>query len=193
LTLDGFADRSAALLLEAIDRSRTVSLDRFLVGLGIRHVGQHIAKVLAREFGSLAAILAADRERFQAVKEIGPEISASLVSYFQEPSNRRVIERLLERGLSIQPVEGGISGTTLPLAGKVFVFTGGLSRLTREDAKALVERLGATVSSSVSKKTSYVVAGAEPGAKLDRARELGVEILTEGEFLDLVERQERPS
>jgi DNA ligase (NAD+) len=193
LTLDGFADRSAALLLEAIDRSRTVSLDRFLVGLGIRHVGQHIAKVLAREFGSLAAILAADRERFQAVKEIGPEISASLVSYFQEPSNRRVIERLLERGLSIQPVEGGISGTTLPLAGKVFVFTGGLSRLTREDAKALVERLGATVSSSVSKKTSYVVAGAEPGAKLDRARELGVAILTEGEFLDLVERQERPS
>jgi DNA ligase (NAD+) len=193
LTLDGFADRSAALLLEAIDRSRTVSLDRFLVGLGIRHVGQHIAKVLAREFGSLAAILAADRERFQAVKEIGPEISASLVSYFQEPSNRRVIERLLERGLSIQPVEGGISVPTLPLAGKVFVFTGGLSRLAREDAKALVERLGATVSSSVSKKTSYVVAGAEPGTKLDRARELGVEILTEGEFLDLVQRQERPS
>lgn len=191
LTLDGFADRSAALLLESIDRSRTVSLDRFLMGLGIRHVGQHIAKVLAREFGSLAAIMAADRERFQAVKEIGPEISASLVSYFQEPSNRRVIERLLERGLSFQPVEGAVSGRTLPLAGKVFVFTGGLSRLTREDAKALVERLGATVSSGVSKKTTYVVAGADPGSKLDRARELGVEVLTEEAFLDLVGRSDK--
>jgi DNA ligase (NAD+) len=188
LTLDGFAERSASLLLDALARSKTVSLERFLVGLGIRHVGQHIARILAKEFGSLDAIMAADRERFQAVKEIGPEISASLVSYFHENTNRRVISRLREFGLSIEerpPVE---HEALLPLTGQSFVFTGRLTTLGRDEAKALVERLGATVSSSVSKRTTYVVVGAEPGSKLAEARTLGVPLLTEEEFLELVKR-----
>jgi DNA ligase (NAD+) len=188
--LDGFAERSATLLLDAIAQSKTVSLNRFLLGLGIRQVGQHIASVLAGEFGTLDAIMSADQERLQAINEIGPEISSSLVSYFQEESNRRVIDRLRQLGLSITetPVLPGES--SLPLSGKSFVFTGGLATLSRDEAKGLAEQLGAAVSSSVSKKTSYVVAGSDPGSKLDNARQLGVAVLNEEEFLALIKGQE---
>ncbi|MCP9447032.1 MAG: NAD-dependent DNA ligase LigA [Nitrospira sp.] len=192
LGLEGFADRSATLLLEAIERSKTAPLDRFLYGLGIRQVGRHIASVLAREFGSLDAVMQADEARLQAVKEIGPEISTSLVSYFQEPSNRRVINRLLKAGLTIERAPLSGTGSSLPLSGKSFVFTGGLDTLSRDEATTLVERLGGTVSSAVSSKTSYVVAGADPGSKLAHAKTLGIPILTEQEFLALV-RQPRPS
>lgn len=191
LELDGFAERSSTLLLDAIVRSKNVPLDRFLMGLGIRHVGRHIAKVLAKEFGSLDAIMSADRERFQKVREIGPEISESLVSYFQESSNRRVIEQLLKLGFSIIGTLSPQSEAALPFSRKSFVFTGGLERLTRDEAKALVERLGATVSSSVSKKTGYVVAGTDPGSKFDQARGLGVTVLNEQDFLELIEQQKK--
>ena len=191
LGLEGFAERSATLLLEAISRSKTVSLDRFLLGLGIRQVGRHIAAVLAREFGSLDAIMSADQERFLAIKEIGPEISSSLVSYFQEHSNRLVIDRLKNAGLSIRSTRVVQAGASVPFSGKSFVFTGGLTTLSRDQAKALVEQMGGTVSSSVSQKTSYVVAGADPGSKLDHARQLGVNVLDENEFLALVKEQER--
>ncbi|NGZ11250.1 MAG: NAD-dependent DNA ligase LigA [Nitrospira sp. LK70] len=189
LELEGFAERSSTLLLDAIARSKNVSLDRFLMGLGIRQVGRHVAKVLAKEFGSLDAIMSADRDRFQETREIGPEISESLVSYFQESSNRRVIDQLHTLGLSIVDMTSPQNRTALLFSGKSFVFTGGLMRLTRDEAKALVERLGATVSSSVSKKTSYVVAGTDPGSKLDLAAELGVTVLDEKAFLDLIEQQ----
>lgn len=189
LKLQGFAERSASLLLEAIARSKTVSLDRFLMGLGIRQVGQHIAKVLAKEFGSLDAIMSADGDRFQKIREIGPEISESLVSYFQESSNRRVIDQLHELGFSTIATLSSQIEATLPFTGKSFVFTGGLEKLTRDDAMALVERLGATVLSTVSKKTSYVVAGTDPGSKLDQAQKLRVTVLDEKAFLGLVERQ----
>ena len=188
LELEGFAERSSTLLLDAIARSKNVSLDRFLMGLGIRQVGRHIAKVLAREFGSLDAIMSADRDRFQKIREIGPEISESLVSYFQESSNRRVIDQLRALGFSIIDTPSPRNRAALPFSGKSFVFTGGLARLTREEAKALVERLGATVSSAVSKKTSYVVAGTDPGSKLDQAQKLGVVVLNEEAFLDLIEQ-----
>lgn len=190
LELDGFAERSSTLLLDAIGWSKNVSLDRFLMGLGIRQVGQHVAKVLAQEFGSLEAIMSADRDRFQAVKEIGPEISANLVSYFQEPSNRRVIEQLRELGVSISNTPSPQNRAELPFSGKSFVFTGGLASVTRDEANMLVERLGAMVSSSVSKKTSYVVVGSDPGSKLDQARKLGVTVLDEKAFLDLIKREE---
>jgi DNA ligase (NAD+) len=186
LGLEGFAERSATLLLDAIGQSKHVSLERFLLGLGIRQVGQHIATVLAKEFGSLDAIMSADHERLQTVKEIGPEISASLVSYFQEPSNRRVIDRLREFGVSIAATSAVSDGGSKLLTGKTFVFTGGLEGVSRDEATSLVERLGATVSSSVSKRTSYVVAGADPGSKLDQARKLGVPVLNKDEFLALV-------
>ena len=188
LELEGFAERSSTLLLDALERSKHVSLDRFLMGLGIRQVGQHIAKVLAKELSSLDAIMSADCDRFQEVREIGPEISESLVSYFQESSNRRVIDELRTLGVSIIDIPSAQSPVALPFAGKSFVFTGGLVRLTRDEAKALVERLGASVSSSVSKKTSYVVAGTDPGSKLDQAKKLEVIVLNEEKFLDLMEQ-----
>lgn len=190
LTLDGFAERSTTLLLEAIAHSKVVTLDRLLMGLGIRQVGQHIAKVLAKEFGSLDALMQADQERFQTIREVGPEISASLASYFQEPSNRRVIDQLLALGLSILTAPPSPDQTLLPLAGTSFVFTGGLTGRTRDEAKVLVEQLGATVSSSVSKKTTYVVAGSEPGSKLEQALKLGVRVLTEQELEDFLRRPE---
>jgi DNA ligase (NAD+) len=192
--LDGFADRSATLLLESIAGSKTVPLDRFLMGLGIRQVGQHIAKVLAREFGSLNEILSADRERLQHIREIGPEISDSLVAYCAEPRNRNVITQLQESGVQVAPgMATGDHRTKSPLAGKTFVFTGGLDHFTRTDAQQAVEAAGARLASSVSKKTSYVVVGRDPGSKLEQARTLGVTILTEQEFASLVGKDEKES
>lgn len=192
LPLEGFAEKSTALLLDAIERSKIVSLDRFLMGLGIRQVGQHIAKVLAREFGTLDAIMNADEARFLEVKEIGPEISSSLASYFKEESNRRVIARLRELGMTITEQARPAAPESLPFAGKSFVFTGGLDRFTRDEAKSLVERLGGTVASSVSKRTTFVVAGHEPGSKLEQAQKLGIVVLNEQGFADLIEK-EKPS
>ena len=186
VTLDGFADRSARLLLDSIAGSKTVPLDRFLMGLGIRQVGQHIAKVLAREFGSLDHIMSADRDRFQQIREIGPEISESLVAYWSEPHNREVIAQLLELGVQVD--HGSAAGDRMnsTLAGKTFVFTGGLDHFTRNSAQQAVETAGARVSSSVSKNTSYLVVGQDPGSKLEQARTLGVTILTEQEFASLI-------
>ena len=186
LALEGFGERSAGLLLEAIERSKRVSLDRFLMGLGIRQVGQHIAKVLAREFGSLTRIIDSDDARFQQVSAIGPEISSSLVSYFSEAHNRRVIQDLLDSGFDIlaEPIAASARQT---LAGKTFVFTGGLKDLTREQAGKLVEERGGRIASSVSKKTAYVVAGADAGSKLEQAAKMGITVLTEEEFRQLVE------
>ena len=191
LKLEGFADRSAMLLLESIAGSKTVSLDRFLMGLGIRQVGQHIAKVLAREFGSLDCIMSADRERFQQIREIGPEISESLVAYWSEPRNREVIQQLQELGVQVAPGAATGDRVTSSLAGKTFVFTGGLDHFTRDTAKLAVEAAGARVSSSVSKKTSYLVVGMDPGSKLDLARSLGVTILSEQEFASLLGKDQK--
>ncbi|MDR4464715.1 MAG: NAD-dependent DNA ligase LigA [Nitrospira sp.] len=188
LELEGFAERSSTLLLDAIAQSKTMPLDRFLMGLGIRQVGQHIAKVLAQEFGTLEAIMSADQDRLQQIREIGPEISASLCSYFQERSNRQVIDQLQKLGLSIQSRPPLSISTDLPFSGRSFVFTGGLIRMTRNEATSLVERLGGTVSSSVSRKTTYVVVGDEPGSKRDQAMKLGVQVLNEEEFERLMNR-----
>ncbi|MCE9536400.1 MAG: NAD-dependent DNA ligase LigA, partial [Nitrospirae bacterium] len=177
IKLEGFADRSATLLLESIASSKAVSLDRFLMGLGIRQVGQHIAKVLAREFTSLEEIMSADRERLLQIREIGPEISDSLVAYWSEPRNREAIAQLQTLGMQIAPGLAKGDRMESPLAGKTFVFTGGLDHFTRDEAQRAVETAGARVASSVSKKTSYVVAGRDPGSKLDQARMLGVSIL----------------
>ena len=186
LTLEGFADRSATLLMESIERSKSVTLERLLMGLGIRQVGQHIAKVLAKQFGTLPRLMAATQEEFLQVREIGPEISASLASFFSEARNRDVIDRLVERGLTIEAPATERGADSQTLAGKTFVFTGGLTGYSRDQAKQLVEGRGGQVSSSVSKNTSYVVAGADPGSKLAQAQKLGVKVLTEPEFTDLV-------
>ena len=188
LTLEGFADRSASMFMEALEHSKHVSLERFLYGLGIRQVGEHTAKVLSRHFGSLDAIMAADHAAFENVHEVGPEIASSLESFFQEAHNRAIINRLRRLGLTIV-VEGGHDpGRPRSLVGKVFVFTGGLSQVSRDDAKRRVEAAGARVTSSVSKRTDYVVVGVDPGSKLGDAKRLGVTTLTESDFLALLER-----
>ena len=189
--LEGFADRSATLLLKSIAESKAVPMDRFLMGLGIRQVGQHIAKILAREFWSLDEILSADPERLQRIREIGPEISNSLVAYWSEPHNREVIEQLQELGVQIASGAGTGDQMQSPHAGKTFVFTGGLDHFTRDEAQRAVETAGARVASSVSKKTSYVVAGRDPGSKLEQARTLGVTILTEQQFASLIGKGEK--
>ncbi|GKS58377.1 DNA ligase [Nitrospira sp.] len=185
LTLDGFAERSATLLLEAIARRREIPFNRFLMGLGIRQVGQHVAKLLADHFGTLDALLAAGEDQLQRIHEIGPEISRSVERFCHEEGNQRVIRKLLELGVKIQ----GGKKTGGPFKGQTFVFTGGLARTSRDDAKRLVEELGARVASSVSKKTTYVVVGTDAGSKLDRARSLAVTVLSEEEFEDLINRE----
>jgi DNA ligase (NAD+) len=187
LTIEGFAERSASLFLTAIERSKQVSLDRFLFGLGIRQVGEHTANILARQFGSLEALLAADRQAFESIHDIGPEIASSLESFFQEPHNRQVIARLIQLGLTIIRDPLHTHGHGRPLDKKIFVFTGGMERLSRQDAKRRVENLGGRVTSSVSKQTDYVVAGHDPGSKLDDAVRFGIPVLTESEFLALLE------
>lgn len=188
LGLEGFAERSATLLLNAIEHSKRVSLERFLMGLGIRQIGQHIAKVVARDFGSLKRLMEADEGRLLQIAAVGPEIASSLVSYFAEERNRMVIQDLLDNGFTIEaPPPSAQTGA--PLAGKTFVFTGGLKDFTREQAGQLVESRGGRVASGVSKKTSFVVAGEEAGSKLAQAAKLGVTVLSEQEFRALVERE----
>jgi DNA ligase (NAD+) len=187
LTLEGFADRSASLFMEALAQSKAVSLDRFLYGLGIRQVGEHVARVLSKRFGNLDAVMAADRTTFETVHEIGPEIASSLESFFQEPHNRSVIDRLRASGLTLT-TEHDPAGHPRPLEGKTLVFTGTLHRFTRDEAKRRVEDLGGRVTSSVSKHTDYVVSGTDPGSKLTDAERLGVRTLTESEFQTLLER-----
>ncbi|MEX5214123.1 MAG: NAD-dependent DNA ligase LigA [Nitrospiraceae bacterium] len=194
LTLDGFADRSASLLLDAIERRRTIPLDRFLMGLGIRQVGQHIARVLADHFGNLEDLMVASPEQLLEIHEVGPEISRSVALFFQEERNQAVIRRLEESGVRIEAKsrKGSALAADLPFAEKTVVFTGGLERWSREAAKRRVEELGGRVGSSVSKKTDYVVAGREAGSKLAEARRLGVRILTEEEFEEMAGKVERP-
>ncbi|MBI4774638.1 MAG: NAD-dependent DNA ligase LigA [Deltaproteobacteria bacterium] len=185
LTLDGFAEKSSRNLLEAVERSKSTTLDRFLYALGIPGVGVHVAGVLSREFHTLDNIAELTREELLSIREIGPEISESVTAFFSNARNRLVIDRLLDAGIRFETKEAAVRED---LEGKTFVFTGGLTRMTRSQAKAGVESLGGRVSSSVSAKTDYVVAGENPGSKFDKARELGVRIITEEDFLAMVEQ-----
>jgi DNA ligase (NAD+) len=193
LPLDGFADRSASLLIEAIRRSVHPTLDRLLMGLGIRQVGQHIAKLLARRFGTIDALMRADRDALESVPEIGPEIASSLMAFFQEDRNRQVIARLRALGVSAEDAAPAAGASDRLLDGKVFVFTGGLDRFSRDAAAARVEALGGRVASSVSKRTHYVVAGRDAGTKLAAARRLGVPVLNEEDFVRLIGDEVSPA
>jgi DNA ligase (NAD+) len=184
LQLEGFGEVSARNLLAAIEASRSRPLSRLLFALGIRHVGQHAAQVLAREFGSMDALLAATAEQFAAVYGIGGTTAAALAAFLGEPRNQALIERLREVGLGMEePVERAEHSS---LAGRTFVITGAHGR-SRKDLTALVERHGGRVAGSVSRSTSYLVAGESPGSKLDRARELNVPVLDEDGLLALIE------
>ncbi len=183
--LDRMAEKSAQNLVDALQQSRRTTLARFLFGLGIRHVGEATAKELARHFGSLDAIMNASEEQLLQVADVGPIVAHSLLTFFGQPHNREVVQQLREAG--VHWTEGEPSAAAqLPLAGQTFVLTGTLPSLGRDQAKALLEAAGAKVAGSVSRKTHCVVAGAEAGSKLDKARELGVRVIDEAGLLALL-------
>jgi DNA ligase (NAD+) len=186
LELDRMGKKSAEKVLLNIDRSRKQPLPRVLNGLGIPFVGERTAQILADTFGSLDAIAQADEEKLQEAEEVGPKVSESIRRFFHERRNRELVERLRKAGLTFEH-EIKKKKTAGPLAGKVFVITGTLPSLAREEAKARIETAGGKVTGSVSKKTDYVVAGADPGSKLDKASSLGVQVIGEPELLALLQ------
>jgi len=182
--LERMGKKSAANLRAQIERSKQTTLPHFLVALGIRQVGEATAKALAEHFGRLDRLLEASEEELQEVRDVGPEVAASIRRFFAERQNRKVIQRLLDLGVKPAPVTRAKG----PLAGKKLVLTGGLAAMTRPEAQRRIEALGGRVVSSVSKETDYVVAGADPGSKLAKAKKLGVPVLEEDAFLRLLEK-----
>jgi DNA ligase (NAD+) len=183
--LERMGEKSAQNLLDAIEKSKNTTLARFIYALGIRNVGEATAKDLARHFGKLKELMEADEVRLQQVPDVGPIVAQSIVVFFNEKHNVDVIKQLRTMGVQWVEHEGESTGE-LPLSGNTFVLTGTLLSMSREEAKAKLEALGAKVAGSVSKKTDYVVAGAEAGSKLDKARELGVSVLDEQQLLALL-------
>jgi len=182
--LEGFADKSARKLHKAIQSTKNPRLDRFIYALGIRHVGEHVATVLAREFRSLDALRQASLKDLRAIEEIGDEIARSVKNFFEQKENKKALARLLEAGVKVQDMPA--RKTKRPLEGKTFVFTGQLDKYTRKEAQDRVEALGARAASSVSGNTDFVVAGEDPGSKLDEAKKQGVKIIDEKKFAEMI-------
>lgn len=184
LTLERFGKKSAANLVEAIEKSKETTLARFIYALGIRHVGESTARDLAQHFRSLEALMSADADALLKVNDVGEVIAQSIIHFFEEPHNRHVIENLLDLGVHWPTPEA--SAVNDLVSGKTFVLTGTLPSMGREEAKALLLAQGAKVASSVSKKTAYVVAGAEAGSKLEKAQALGVAVIDEAKMLEML-------
>jgi DNA ligase (NAD+) len=184
--LDRMGPKSARNLVEEISKSKGRDLGRLVFALGIRHVGERLARTLAGHFGDLELLASASADDLLAVEDVGPVVAESIVFFFAQPENRALVERLRQAGLSFQAEARGPASGPQPLAGKTFVLTGSLERLSREEARAAVEARGGRVTDSVTSKTSALVAGADPGSKLDKARKLGVPVMTEAEFYRLV-------
>jgi DNA ligase (NAD+) len=182
LELEGFADRSAEKLLQSIERSKATTLPRLLIGLGIRHVGETVANVLAREFGTVEALMAADVERLKAVDGIGPIVGQAVYDFFQNPASGHLVGRLMEVGVRPEPPPAPRQG---PLTGTTFVITGTLSE-PRSHFEALIHDLGGELTDSVTKKTNYVVVGDNPGSKLAKGQKLGIEIVDEAGLSELL-------
>jgi DNA ligase (NAD+) len=178
--LERMAEKSAQNLLAEIAGSKKSSLARLIYALGIFSVGERTGQLLAEQFSSLEELAAAKEEQLEAVHEVGPKVAASIVEFFSEPANRQLIKKLSKVG--VHPTAEKREVKSDKLAGKSFVFTGGLANRSREEAAELVQQHGGKISGSVSKKTDYVVVGTDPGSKYDKAKELGVTILTESEF-----------
>lgn len=180
LGLERWAEKSVENLLDAIERSKTPTLERLIYALGIRGVGEHLAAVLAKEFGSLESLMQATEERLLSIPEIGPETARSIRDFFKEKHNLKVIAKLEDAGVRFpQKKPTAQKGR---LEGKTFLFTGTLSSFSREEAKRLVEAEGGMTASSASRKVDYVVVGESPGSKYEKARELGLKLISEGEF-----------
>ncbi len=183
LKLEGFAEKSAQNMINALEKSKKTTLDRLLYGLGIRHVGQHLARVLAEHYPDIKSLSQASFEELLRIPEIGPEVAASIRDFFTNKENLKVLSELEKLGISYTVEKTSAEGK---LKGLTFVFTGELENFTREEAKRLVEREGGKVSSSVSKRTDYVVVGKNPGSKFEKARRLGVKTIKEEEFMKLI-------
>ena len=185
--LDRMAQKSAQNLLDNLNHSKKTTLARFIYALGIRNVGEATAKDLAKHFGNLTSLMQANMEDLRSVNDVGPVVAESIINFFIEPHNKIVISELLESGINWQETEGKqiVTGN---LVGKIFVLTGTLPSLTRDSAKEMIEAAGGKVSGSVSKKTDYVVAGADAGSKLEKAQELGLMILDENALLGLLSK-----
>ena len=184
LQLEGFADLAADNLLKAIDEKRKVELPRFIHGLGITHVGEETSLSLADHFGSLEKLSHATQEELMSVADIGPVVARSIFEWFKDSAHQKLLKKFKENGLVVLPHKARASKGSL--FGKTFVLTGSLQTMSREEAKARIRSFGGKTTESVSKETSYVVVGKEPGSKYDRAKELNVSILTEAEFIKLV-------
>lgn len=186
LTLERMGRKLADNLLRAIQNSKKTTLDRLIYALGIRHVGEHMAKILAREFPTLEELAKAPVERIKSIHGIGDQVALSIAKFFQQKGNQKVMQKLRELGVEYPSRPARTQAQDLKWEGKSFVFTGALKILSREEAQSKVEALGGRASSSVSKKTDFVVVGEDPGSKYERARGLGVNILSEKEFLEML-------
>jgi len=185
LTLEKLADKSISNVLQAIEASKDRPLARVIFALGILHVGSEVAELLARHFKSMDRLARAGLEELQSIPTIGPKIAQSVYSFFRQPENLRLVEKLKRAGVRMEEAEE-VKPAELPLAGMEIVITGRLNSYTRSQAEARIRELGGTVGSTVTRKTTYLVVGEDPGSKLDRARALGTKILTEEEFLKLI-------
>jgi DNA ligase (NAD+) len=185
--LERMGEKSAANLMHNIEASKKTTFARFLYGLGIRHVGESTAKDLATHFGGLERLLSASVEQLLEVTDVGPIVAESVHEFFAEAHNRSVIVALRGAGVAWSESEGRTVAAALPLAGKTFVLTGTMPTLSRDDAREMIESLGGKVAGSVSKKTDWVVAGAEAGSKLAKAMELGITVLDEAGLLKLLD------
>lgn len=183
--LERFGPQSAKNLLEAIERSKQNSLSQLVFALGIRHVGSRAARLLSEHFGSLERLMNATEEELVQIPEIGPKIAASVVEFFRQEVNRKVLEKIIRAGVNTRET---VTAGPAPLAGKTFVLTGALASFTRKEAQELIEKLGGRVASSVSRQTDYVVVGENPGSKYDRAVALGITMLDEAAFKELLAR-----
>jgi DNA ligase (NAD+) len=188
IPLERFAEKSATNLEDEIGKSKKVSFERFINSLSIRHVGERVAQILAENFSSVEALMSAEEESLVYIHTIGNEIAKSIVRFFELESNRDLVAKMLTSGIEIQHNEKTVLSDKF--AGQSFVFTGSLQTLTRDEAQKLVQVHGGRASTSITKKTSYVVVGNDPGSKLEKAQSLGVEVLTEGEFNKLLESNE---
>jgi DNA ligase (NAD+) len=187
LSLERYADKSAENLLEEIEESKERTLPRFLYGLGIPLVGEHMVRVLAGHYKTLDDLMAASEEELEAIDEIGPKVAQSIVTFFEQEENRDVIEKMREAGLKL--TNPFAEKEEKLLQGLTFVFTGSLDRWTRDEVQRYVERLGARATSSVSGETDYVVAGPGAGSKVDEAQERDVLIIDEEEFIEFVDQR----
>ena len=185
-SLERMADKSANNLVAALEKSKHTTLPRFVFGLGIRHVGEATAKALARHFGQLDRIMDATEAQLLEVADVGPIVAQSIRTFFDQPHNREVVEQLRACGVTWQENEP-VAVAVRPLSSKTFVITGTLPALSRDEAKDMIELAGGKVAGSVSKKTDYVVAGAEAGSKLAKAEALGLTILDEAALRALLE------